>query len=188
MTIGVAGKYCAGKNAVCAILERLGWTIIDLDLLGREELSHKSNEVVRVFGADIVGADGQINRKALGRLVFSDKSKLARLESMTHPGMKARALELRESAEKTVLNAAILHKLGLAGSCDAIFWVKAPLRTRIARARKRDGLGILQILSRIWAQRKLLPKHLGPDADIYIIWNDGKGDLSCAVPEILNSI
>jgi hypothetical protein len=68
MLIGISGKYCAGKNAVAAILEKRGFFLIDADKLGHEALSRKKGRIVERFGKGILRPDGSVDRKRLGAM------------------------------------------------------------------------------------------------------------------------
>jgi dephospho-CoA kinase len=122
----------------------------------------------------ILGADGEVDRRALGRRVFARRIALRRLESIVHPIMveRVRAQLAREEA-RVAINAAVLFRMGLDRLCDLVLCVRAPLRARLARARARDGLGTWQALRRLAAQRGICPKLNAPGVDIYYVDNDG---------------
>jgi dephospho-CoA kinase len=117
---------------------------------------------------------GTVDRKELGRVVFSDPAALGALEAITHPWLAA---EIRSQVARApgdvVINAALLHKQGLFRLCQVVVWVQAPLVTRILRARTRDGWTWSRILRRIWAQRKLGPQVFPRDVDILRVDNAG---------------
>ena len=186
MVIGLTGKYCAGKNAVADILSDLGWEIIDEDRIGHEALSARRDELVAEFSEAVLGDDGEISRRKLGRVVFSSAESLARLEAIVHPWMVAETeRRIRESnAEDVVINAAILFKMKLHELCDSVMIVRAPTVQRIARCMKRDGLTLRQIASRFRAQRGLNRAPKGVDTDT--VWNSGSlPRLSSRVERIL---
>ncbi|HNU80250.1 MAG TPA: dephospho-CoA kinase, partial [Bacillota bacterium] len=116
MVIGLTGGIASGKSTVSAKLKELGAAVIDADLLARDvvrkgEIAY--NKIVQCFGADILLPGGDIDRKKLGDIVFSDKEKLELLNSITHPEiinrMKERIQELKaEGAKVIVVDAAIL--------------------------------------------------------------------------------
>ncbi|MDA8411300.1 MAG: dephospho-CoA kinase, partial [Treponema sp.] len=91
--IGLTGGYCAGKNTVAEMLERRGWTSIDVDRLGHQALEIARDEVVgrfdaetrERFGRGLIDAEGRLDRKLLGAIVFSDPRKLAAHEAIIHP-------------------------------------------------------------------------------------------------------
>src|SRR5215470_9316522 len=87
-TIGLTGGIGSGKTAVARILAELGAEVINADLVGHEVYRPGTPgfaQVVAAYGNDIVGADGAIDRKKLGAIVFADAKALARLNSIVHP-------------------------------------------------------------------------------------------------------
>lgn len=167
MILGLTGGYCAGKNAVASLLEERGFGCIDLDRLGHQALAANAAQVEALLGPRARGADGGLDRRAIGALVFADTELLARYEAIVRPAMlhlldealaagkAASAAGGRAGQELLCINAAILYKLPHARSCDAIIEVRAPLPLRLARSKARDGLGIAEALKRIYSQRTL---------------------------------
>src|SRR5512135_441205 len=91
--IGLTGPIGCGKSTVAGWLEELGAVIIDADDVAREVVEPGTpgfDEVVTAFGRGIVTADGELDRAALGRVVFADPSALRRLESIVHPAVRPR--------------------------------------------------------------------------------------------------
>src|SRR5512145_1043887 len=86
--VGLTGGIGAGKSTVAAILAELGARVIDADRIGHEVYrpgSEGFRRVVGAFGPGIVAADGTIDRRALGAIVFGDPAALARLNALVHP-------------------------------------------------------------------------------------------------------
>jgi dephospho-CoA kinase len=163
MIIGLTGGYCAGKNAVADLLEKRGWTCIDVDKLGHEAMALAKDAIVARFGAAVLAGDGRLDRRALARIVFSDRAALADQEAIVHP-IAIRLIDERiaaaEAAARTEIsepricvNAALLHRTDRIASCDAVIEVRAPLTVRIARGMRRDRAGLLAALRRITRQR-----------------------------------
>ncbi len=173
MILGITGKYCSGKNSAAGIFSSRGWYEIDVDRLGHEVLEEMKNEVVHVFGTDITGRDGKIDRKKLGTMVFRSRKSLKTLEDILHPEMIRRCREIIDSCgnRNIVINAAILHKMGLNKLCNAVLWIKSPFVQRFCRAVKRDSNSIGHIVKRMVTQRELDAKYWREDVDSYIIWN-----------------
>jgi dephospho-CoA kinase len=162
MLIGLAGGYCAGKNAVAELLTARGWTCVDADAAGHEAVDMARDGIVRRFGAAALGAEGRVDRRALARIVFSDPAALADQEAIVHP-IAIRLIEERiAEAEaraagkepRVCLNAALLHRAGgWAARCDLILEVRAPICLRIARGMRRDRATLREVLRRIARQR-----------------------------------
>ena len=166
MTVGLAGKACAGKDALVPFFTDRGFSVVDADKIGHQALGANAPAVLARFGT--------VDRKALGGIVFSDPRALGDLEAITHPWI---ALEIRrqigEAPGDVVLNAALLHKQDLFRLCDIVVWVQAPLVTRFFRARTRDRWGFFRIFKRIWAQRKLRAQVFPGNVDILKVDNRG---------------
>ena len=79
MLIGITGGIGSGKSVLCDVARDMGFYVISADKIGHDILRKGSsayNEVVEIFGEGILSENGEIDRKKLGRLVFSDKEKL----------------------------------------------------------------------------------------------------------------
>jgi dephospho-CoA kinase len=172
--LGIAGRYCAGKDAVVRILAGRGFRTIDVDAVGHEVLQEQRDKVREAFGDGVMASDGSVDRRALGARVFRDPTDLSRLESIVHPPMveKVRAL-ISRTGGNLLINAAVLHRMGLHALCDAVLWVMAPLPIRFFRAMKRDRLTPRRAWERIAAQCGLRPQCNGPQVDTYIVNNRG---------------
>ncbi len=174
MVVGLTGGYCAGKDAVARWFSARGYAVIDVDAVGHEVLREKAGEVIAAFGPGIRAADGSVDRRALGRIVFSDRRALARHEAIVHPAMaeKVRAW-LRSTPGDKLINAAVLYRLGLDADCGHVICVTAPLLLRVARAMRRDRVSAAQAFHRIRSQRGLCPKSHGGEVDIHSVRNAG---------------
>jgi dephospho-CoA kinase len=180
VVIGLTGGYCAGKDAVARILERRGFTVLDVDRIGHEVLEERRDAVAAAFGGSVRRADGSIDRRAVGRIVFADPAALARLEGIVHPAMveRVRSLAAAETAagRDVVVNAALLRHMGLDRYCDAVVEVRARAFRRFLRGLRRDGLGPVQVLRRMRSQRpgpgRPPVNGMPPGVDTYIVQND----------------
>jgi len=178
IVVGVTGKYCAGKSTVTTLLSEHGYHEIDVDRLGHEALVRQSDAVVERFGPKVAADGGGVDRKALGRIVFSSSDDLRALEAIVHPEMVSMVDEQIQAARSAdspgvVVNAAILFRMGLDSHCDTILYVHAPLLLRFRRARRRDGTGLVDFIRRLRSQRDVTPQFSHPDADIQRVVNDG---------------
>jgi dephospho-CoA kinase len=175
---GITGYYCAGKNYAAQFFAKRGFAVLDVDKLGHIAIENKKQEITSFFGADILNADGSVNRRNLGLSVFgrANKKRLIYLESIVHPEAN-RLSEEWLSANKNkncLVNAALLHKSSVLNKLDGIIIVKAPLLTRLRRAKKRDNLSWPEILRRFSSQKFPLKKTFF-SADTYCIYNFEKG-------------
>ena len=137
MVIGLTGRYCAGKDAVARILGRRGFAVLDVDRIGHEVLEERRDAVAAAFGESVRRADGSIDRRAVGRIVFADPAALALLEGIVHPAMveRVRSLAAVETAagRDAVVNAALLRHMRLDRYCDAVVEVRARAFRRFFR-------------------------------------------------------
>ena len=196
MLLGLTGGYCAGKNAVAAILERQGWICIDVDRLGHEAVDMARDAIVERFGSVVLGPEGRIDRKAVARIVFSNPAALADQEAIIHP-IATRLME--ESVAKaeaeaqaagrepiTCVNAALLYRTAMASRCDAIFEVRSPLFSRIGRAKARDRVGTKLALQRMSRQRSFWRLRRAAGRPVMIVRNSGSlRDLEAATQRAL---
>jgi dephospho-CoA kinase len=172
MVIGLTGKYCSGKNFVTKHLETKGFFPIDVDIIGHQVLAQKKDQIIKAFKNDsICTVSGEISRKKLGKIVFSNKKKLLVLESILHPAMISIVKDLVQKHPDAVINAALLYKMNLHLLCNAIIYVSAPLFVRIQRAKKRDNLNLWDIWKIISKQLKIGPKKNENSVDIYKVDN-----------------
>jgi dephospho-CoA kinase len=197
--LGLTGGYCAGKNVVAGLLEERGWTAIDVDRLGHRAVDLAREEITARFGNAILAPDGSVDRSALARIVFSNPTALADQEAIIHP-IALRLLEEEiVASEKSAraagraplvcVNAALLYRMPEASRCDAIIEVRAPLLLRLARARKRDGLSPLVVLTRIERQRVFWKLRRAHGKPLFMLRNNGDlGRLEGRLERILSEL
>ena len=174
MVVGLTGGYCAGKDRVARIFASHGFRVIDVDEIGHEVLAQKEGEVAAAFGPDVRSPGGGVDRKALGAIVFADPAARARLEEIVHPAMAQRVREILSGGRGDwVINAAVLHRMGLHALCDAIVCVSAPALLRLLRAVRRDRYTLREAAARIGAQRGICPQLNDPGVDTYNVRNGG---------------
>jgi phosphopantetheine adenylyltransferase/dephospho-CoA kinase len=158
--IGLTGGIASGKSVVSRMLAERGALMIDADKVGHEAYAPGSDcyrAVIDAFGADIVAADGQIDRKALGAKVFGDPEQRKRLEGIVWPWMRAtmdeRLRRLRqEGVPVVVLEAAVLIEADWTPIVDQVWVVIVPPELAKERIMLRNGLSAEQADQRIGAQ------------------------------------
>ena len=132
LRIGITGPIGCGKSQVARWLgERPGVVVVDADREARDVLAPGTPEVEAVyalFGESLRGAGGELDRAALGRLVFEDPAALAALESIVHPAVRPRILAAIEGAGNGAADAVIIEAIklvegGLADLCDDVWLV-----------------------------------------------------------------
>lgn len=145
--IGLTGAIGAGKSTVAAYWAERGALVLNADQIGHQQLNDPAiaARLVEEFGAGIRGSGGEINRKALGAIVFAKPTDLHRLEAIVHPAMEAEFRRRLESAADNprvplaVLDAAILLEAGWNEWCDTVVFVAAPRPRRLERLARERG-------------------------------------------------
>jgi dephospho-CoA kinase len=115
-SFGLTGGIACGKSTVADFFSRLGARVIDADAIGHQLLRRPGaayDEVIRVFGTGVLDATGEIDRKRLGAIVFSDTQKRRELESILHPRIIKRQNQLAHEYRQKDPNAVILTEAGL---------------------------------------------------------------------------
>tara|TARA_Y100000588_G_scaffold90462_1_gene97371 strand:- start:859 stop:1449 length:591 start_codon:yes stop_codon:yes gene_type:complete len=180
MIIGLTGGIASGKSTAAAYLGEKGASVIDADKLGHQAYEPDTDafaQVVAVFGPEVVGADGQIDRKVLGGKVFGDPAALDRLTGIIWPEIGRLALTEFEVARAArpdaniVLEAAVMLEAGWEPMVDEVWVVIVEPDTAVARATARDGVEEEAVRKRIAAQ--LSNDERRAKADIVI---DNSGD------------
>ena len=161
LTIGLTGGIGSGKSEAAGILRELGALVIDADLVGHETY-RKGNpawdEVVEAFGSEVVGQDGEIDRRRLGRIVFDRPENLKRLTDIVwpriHEGLEKRITGEREGGDTAVLvvEAAVLFEAGWERLFDEIWVVTAPESDVLERLERQRNLKPDQTRARLRAQ------------------------------------
>ncbi len=158
MRVGLTGGVGSGKSTVSSMLEELGAVIIDGDKLAREVVERGSPglaAVVAEFGPELLTAEGDLDRPAMGRLVFSDPDARRRLEGITHPLIFERYAQVEASAPADALvvhDIPLLAESGRADDFDAVIVIDVPDAIRIARMLRDRGWTREEAESRIAAQ------------------------------------
>ena len=191
MIIGLTGKSCSGKDYVARLFGE-EFVVIDEDNLGHVALDNNREKLVAAFGDSII-TDGKVDRKKLGPIVFSDKEKLEKLNSISHPWMVAETLRLCREAESegkiAVINAAILEKMGFVPYCNEVVLVSSPYSERLKRAVMRDKITPEAFEKRDENQKDIGSTISNGGVKVTNIINDGdKESLSRQVKEYCDSI
>ncbi|MEX1253113.1 MAG: dephospho-CoA kinase [Dehalococcoidia bacterium] len=187
--IGLTGGIASGKSLVSQQLAEKGAVVIDADKLGHETYRQgvqTYRSVVHTFGEDVVGPDGEIDRKALGAKVFGEPELRHRLQQIVWPAIRdlaaQRLAELRKQGTGVaVLEAAVLIEADWVPLVDEVWLVEVSPETARQRLMARNALTPEEAESRLQAQ--LTNEKRRPFADV-VIENDGSLDeLRSAVDE-----
>ena len=155
MIIGITGGTGCGKTTALSILEELGGLIIDCDRVYHDLLKTDKallSSIENRFPGTV--ENGELNRKKLASIVFSDEAALLDLNAITHKAVKKEVLRLLETAPKLVAIDAIgLFEGALSELCHTTLAITAPEEVRISRLMARDSITAEQAAARIHAQK-----------------------------------
>jgi dephospho-CoA kinase len=156
--VGLTGGVASGKSTVSAILAELGAVVIDADALAREVVARGTpglDAVVAEFGPALLTREGDLDRPAMGRLVFADEDARKRLEAIIHPLVIERMAALEAAADEddvVVHDIPLLAEGGRADTFDAVVVVDAPRDLQVERMLSERGWTREDAESRIAAQ------------------------------------
>jgi len=176
MVIGLTGSFGTGKTFVASIFRSLGARVVDADRIAHEVIRKGSPEhkrIVRFFGKGILNKKGEIGRRRLGAIVFSDPGLLKRLAGIVHPAVIAGIRRSVGSAGKEdviVIDAPLLIEAKLGGLADKLVVVKCSRRSQVKRCQEKFRMRKSEILKRIASQMPLRKKTGMAD---FVIENSG---------------
>jgi len=186
--VGLVGGIGSGKSTAAAMLTERGALVIEADAIGHGIYRAGTpgfDAVVRAFGQGIVGEDGEVDRRRLGPIVFGDPARLAELNRIVHPLIRAE-IERRIAAARAegrvpavVVEAAILIEAGWRDLVDEVWVVVAP-RERIV-ARLAEGRGIDRADAEARMRRQMSDDERRAAADLVIENGGTRDDLRAAV-------
>lgn len=179
--IGLTGPTGSGKSTAAKVWQEMGATVLSADAYARAVVEVGSpvlQQLAEAFSAEILTADGALDRAKLAEIVFADPAKKQLLESITHPAI---CQQMRQDAEAAfaagapvvVFDSPLLFEAGQDAECDKTVAVVSQAETRLSRIMARDGLTHKQATARMAAQ---------PDETFYrdradiVIPNDGTAD------------
>ena len=156
MIIGITGGTGCGKTTLLKAIAEKGGLILDCDAVYHRLLATDRN-LLNAIESRFPGTveNGQLQRKKLGSIVFSDENALLDLNKITHSAIRDELLRQLESRpELAAIDAIALFEGGLAELCDVTVAVTAPVEDRVQRLMKRDGISEEYARARIAAQHE----------------------------------
>lgn len=158
MRVGLTGGVASGKSTVSEILRELGAVVIDADQLARDVVAKGTPglaAVVEEFGPEVLTDDRELDRPAVGRIVFTDEAARKRLEGIVHPLVFEEIARLEAAAPEgavVVHDIPLLAESGRADSFDAVIVVDAPAELQVERMTRDRGWTQEDAESRMAAQ------------------------------------
>lgn len=165
--IGLTGGIASGKSTASNILKEMGIPIIDADQIAREIVQVGKpalEEIKNTFGPKVIFLDGTLNRKLLGKIVFSDEDALRKLNSITHRRIIKEILNRIDIYIKSdaypviIVDAALLIEMDMIELVDEIWLVTIDEETQLTRLMERDYLDLADAKNRISAQMSIEKK------------------------------
>lgn len=179
LNAGLTGGIATGKSTVARMLVERGALLIDLDLLAHAVEAPGGEvwtRIVHQFGKGILFADGTIDRRKLGAVVFANPEKLKLLNGIVHPAVfalwKRRLVEIREKTPRAIVLSAIplLIEAGMTGMVDLVVLVYSPREKQVERLMQRNGFSREEAMMRISSQMPIEEKLSHADM---VIPNEG---------------
>jgi dephospho-CoA kinase len=178
--VALTGGIATGKSHVRARFEALGVPTIDSDVLAREAVAPGSSglqAVVREFGPDVLDPSGALDRKKLGRLVFSIPERRRILEAIIHPRVRdateAWFAALDPATPFAIADIPLLYETGRDADFDEVIVTACDPAEQVRRVMRRDGLSEAEARDRVAAQLPIADKVAKAD---YVIRTDGSVD------------
>lgn len=179
--IGLSGGIGSGKSTVAAVWKEHGATVIDADQVARDVVEPGEpalRAIAAEFGADVLQADGSLNRSLLARRAFSSAATTERLNAIMKPYIRSRVAELAAAAphpELTVYDVPLLIEHDLAADLDTIVMVLTDEEERIARLQRDRGMSADDVRDRM--RRQASDAERRAIADIVIDNNGTEAEL-----------
>src|SRR6185295_2659899 len=155
LKIGITGGIGSGKTTVCKLFELLGVPVYYADDASRELLISDpaiKNQIVTIFGENILDEDQRISRKKVAAHVFGNETELKKLNAIMHPAVALhfeKWLNQKASFPYIIKEAAILFESGAYRQLDKVITIAAPEELRISRVIKRDDSKREEVLNRM---------------------------------------
>lgn len=184
LVLGVTGSIASGKSQVAREFERLGAALVDADQLAREVVAPGSavlERLVDVFGTSVKTDEGQLDRAALGKMIFADVAARKLLNSIIHPAIAELAqrrleqLRQRQDLPLIVYEAALLFEAGAADRVDQVLVVKIDPEIQLRRLMARDQCDAATARQKLAAQ---LPQEEQLARADHVIDNSGSPDVT----------
>ncbi|HEY2961367.1 MAG TPA: dephospho-CoA kinase [Pyrinomonadaceae bacterium] len=195
LRVGLTGSIAVGKSYVASVFAELGCHILDADQTAREVVLPGSpglRSVAKVFGEEILNADGTLNRQQMAAVVFADEAKRQQLNHILHPFIIARQDEILREWEKEdpdgigIVDAALMIESGGYRRFDKLIVVHCRPEVQLERLMLRNGISGEEAQQRIDSQMPQDEKQ--KFADYLIDTSDGFEPARKRTVEVYNEL
>ena len=173
--VALTGGIATGKSSAAEIFSQEGFEIIDADKIAHQILDEQAEQIAILFGA-VYLTEGRVDRKALGRLVFSDAQKRKKLESLLHPLIQEEIASLSNILDRTkspyLVDVPLFFESGAYPIAQTIV-VYAPKEIQVERLMRREGYSRIEAWQRLEAQMDI---EIKKKQATYVIDNSGDRD------------
>ncbi|MCM3210743.1 dephospho-CoA kinase [Bacillus licheniformis] len=174
LVIGLTGGIASGKSTVAQMFQQCGITVVDADVIAKEAVEQGMpayQKIAETFGEGVLLETGDIDRRKLGEIVFTNEEKRLQLNAIVHPEVRKMMIKQRDEAIRAgerfvVLDIPLLYESGLEHLTDKVIVVWVPMELQLERLMKRNRLNKDEALNRIHAQQSLDEKKKRADAVI----------------------
>ncbi|MDJ0653134.1 MAG: dephospho-CoA kinase [Xanthomonadales bacterium] len=184
LRIGLTGGIASGKSTVCGLFAARGIEIIDADDIAREVVGpgqQALEEIVEQFGPEILDREGNLDRRALRTIVFSQPDRRKDLEDILHPRIRDLMWHRADQAngDYCILAIPLLVEGGLHRQVDRVLVIDVSVDTQRARLRARDGVTEVEVEATLAAQASRETRLQAADDVI-----DNNGPLDALEPQV----
>lgn len=188
--IGVTGGIGSGKSVVSRLLRLMDVPVYDCDREAKRLMDESAvlrNALIEAVGTEVYDATGRLDRKYLASYMFGHAERVAVVNSIVHPAVRADFKRWAQQTGKAVVavESAILFEAGMEADVDSVWLVHAPESVRLQRAVQRDASNEEAVRSRMKSQMDEQEYRKRADR---VICNDGRSSLIRQVNELLCEI
>ena len=170
--VALTGGIATGKSTATIILSLFGFRFIDADKISHSIIDTQHHQIAQLFGEDFVD-DGKVNRKKLGKLIFSDRTKREALEALLHPliynEIERQSIEQDKHCKPYLIDIPLFFEKGNYSIAESVV-VYTPKYKQLERLMSREPISRKEALERIESQMPIQEKR---DNATYIIDNSG---------------
>ncbi len=181
MVIGLTGHSGSGKTTAAKIFEDCGFLHIDCDKMVHDEIYTDPAVVSKINDAFGTVSDGRIDRKALAKIIFSDKTEYNKLMSLVKPFIESALIDKISRADDVLVDAPMLFEFDLAHLCDKTVGIVSD--NALSRIIERDGISEADATARLKNQKPA--DFYAAHCDYLIINNGTLSELTQSVQQII---